>query len=688
MKKIINFRILFFCFICYALAIFFAKDILSGSIFHIIFFLILFGIIIFLSIKRKTLKNFLAISLAFIAGFCAFFIDYNNFNGNIYIGEQEVTGRISNVKNYYGYQRVLLTNVKISNKKEKNIIAIVGGSDLQIGDKIYFASEIETVKQFSLGEYNNYAYKQNAPYFLSISQDEITNSVKTNLKIKEKLKISIKDLLLENMPEDSANLAYGMLFGDKATLNKDISESFRISGIAHALAVSGLHVGFLVAIINYVLNKCKTKPWLRLFIVFVILISYCYLCDFSPSVIRATLMCLILLCAGALGRQYDILNSLSIAGFVLLIFRPLSVFDAGFQLSFMSVLSIALLNKPTQLLLKKLKFPKFLYQPLALTLCVQIGILPFIAKYYTSMSLLSVFTNLLCIPLFQLAFIMLIIFLTLSLMIPSLGVFLIPVHWVLSIIIKVAKFITSISSSIINLVAIDFSGIIAFYIGMFIVSGYVMLGKKSKTIICLCLFIFSLFYGVFLGLPKRYQDLNIMQIDSNSSQYSLILSQNKSYLIGDFKDVEQVYKFLKRARINKLDCLITTSEDEGGLINEVCNNYHVKNVVLYNHSFNDGNISINFIATRTKTNIIEVCTKEYVILYATEKIMQADAEIIEFNYPNINIFINWQEAQLVDNVDFKICENKLLVPWKSYTNLNNWAIKIKNGELKHLWNLN
>lgn len=688
MKKIINFRILFFCFITFALAIFFANELLSGSIFHIIFFVGAILIFALISIKRKAVKKFACICVAFILGICTFLIGYNSFEGKKFVGEQTITGRVSNIQNYTGFQRVVLTKVKINGVNEKNITATISGTELELGTQIEFLSEIETVTQFSLGEYSSFAYKNGAPYYCSLERDDIILSSQTKLSIGESFRQNVKNLLLNNMPKETANLAYSMLFGDKSSLDSEISQSFRVSGIAHALAVSGLHVGFLIGVVNFILNRLKAKPWVRLLVASIVLIFYCYLCNFSPSVVRATVMSIVMLSAAALGRQYDILNSLALSGIIILLISPMSVFDAGFQLSFMSVLCIALLAKPTQALFAKIKLPKFVSSPLALTFCVQIGILPFIAKYYTSVSLLSVITNFICIPLFQVAFVMLVIIIICTFIIPGLGIFLVPVHWLLSVIIKITKLIANVSYSIINLVALDFAGIISFYIGMFIVSGFVMMQKTYKAIVCSALFIFSLLYGLLLGTPKRYDEFNIMQIDNKNSQYSLIVSNNQSILIGDFKEIEQLVKFLKRGRIKTIDYVIMPTESENEFLNNFYDDYKVSKVIHFGEDYSSNNLKVNYVITRTKPVAIQIIIDGYNIMYVNKKLEQIDEEILNYYIDNVNILLNSQFALSITNVDYRVSPAYLYMPHKEIQELNNFIFKLKNGELKKLWSLN
>lgn len=223
---------------------------------------------------------------------------------------------------------------------------------------------------------------------------------------------------------------------------------------------------------------------------------------------------------------------------------------------------------------------------------------------------------------------------------------------------------------------------------MFIVSGFVMMQKTYKTIVCSALFIFSLIYGILLGLPKKYDNLNIMQVDNNNSQYSLIISNNQSILIGDFKDIEQLVKFLKRGRIKTVDYVIMPTESENELLNNFYDDYDVDKVIHFGEDYSGKNLNVKYVITRTKPVAIEIEIDGYKIMYVNDKLEQIDEEILNYYIDNVNILLNSQYALSITNVDYRVSQSSLVMPQEETQDLNNWIFNLKNGDLKRIWSLN
>lgn len=143
---------------------------------------------------------------------------------------------------------------------------------------------------------------------------------------------------------EQAGLASALLLGIKTDLDQEITQDFQIAGIAHVLAVSGLHVGILAAFLLLITKPFHLSPRTRLLVLSAILLAYCALLDFRPSVLRASILFIILLSGRLFKRRADPLTSLAAAFFIILLIRPLDLFGLGFQLSFLAVLGIITLG--------------------------------------------------------------------------------------------------------------------------------------------------------------------------------------------------------------------------------------------------------------------------------------------------------------------------------------------------------
>lgn len=135
-----------------------------------------------------------------------------------------------------------------------------------------------------------------------------------------------------------AATARAIMLGDGDALPEDVYDNFRMAGLSHILAVSGLHVSFMALLMGWLLRP--VLGWLRAFITAIMLAMYCALAGFTPSVMRAAIMGMVALCAQRAGLLYDAPSSLGIAAVLIVILRPGAALDTGFALSFGSVLSI------------------------------------------------------------------------------------------------------------------------------------------------------------------------------------------------------------------------------------------------------------------------------------------------------------------------------------------------------------
>ncbi len=196
---------------------------------------------------------------------------------------------------------------------------------------------------------------------------------------------------------DLAPLVRGIVLGDRVDLSVEEQQAFRRSGLSHLLSVSGLHVGFVAGTLMWLLAKLKTGSFLRVAILAVALAAYCLLTGAPDSMIRASVMMLVLQAAILARRPYDTLSAIAAVFWVMLLADPFNLRDAGFMLSFGAVTGIALLQKPIAWLLKFL--PKFLRDTLSLTLAATIGTMPLVAVYFGELQLMGLVTNLVAVPL-------------------------------------------------------------------------------------------------------------------------------------------------------------------------------------------------------------------------------------------------------------------------------------------------
>lgn len=207
--------------------------------------------------------------------------------------------------------------------------------------------------------------------------------------------LNSRAFLKKHLSKDASGIAIALLLGDTSAFNKYKLENYRVAGIAHIFAVSGLHVGLMVGIFTFLCKVFKVKRKFKPFFVLIPAFVYCGLCGFRPSAVRAFVMASVTILADHFGFKKDNLSSSSIAGIVLLLVNPFNLMDYGFKLSFMAVTSIFLL-KP--LLTRHAKAVSWLGEPLSLSLSAQIGTLPILTKMSGYTSIIAIFSNLIFVP--------------------------------------------------------------------------------------------------------------------------------------------------------------------------------------------------------------------------------------------------------------------------------------------------
>lgn len=196
---------------------------------------------------------------------------------------------------------------------------------------------------------------------------------------------------IETTNENRA-LMQALTLGDRSEINRDQRDSYSRAGAAHLLAVSGLHVGIIFAVLSFLLG------WLSLLrrgryicgvVVIVLMWVYAALTGFSPSVLRAVLMFSLYQLSLLVERDANQLNTLLGAAFVLLLINPNYILDIGFQLSFTAMLGIILLYRPIFALWRS-----GIWRIAAVTLAAQIAVVPLSVYYFGTLPLVGLLVNL------------------------------------------------------------------------------------------------------------------------------------------------------------------------------------------------------------------------------------------------------------------------------------------------------
>lgn len=631
MKRAINFRPLLFVFLGMLLGVVFASFIVQKNIFAFVAFSIImfFSVFLVLWVKlfKKTEKlnfviNFiLCLVIGLTISMLSSLIGYTKFtkaeveeNNKLF-----VTARVEVCNFKSNYYVLTLENLKFYDETKK--IAPSGKmrltfnseneiENLKTGSTISFYSTVYQNNLIEDGKFNSYYYKNNLRFSALTSLSDVIVS-SGELKFDEIVKEKVKNLLYSNMDYNSASLSYASIFGDKTMLDGDVYSLFSVSGTAHILAVSGLHVGFLTSFIFWILKKCKIKDKYSFIILFVILSVYSYLCSFSPSVVRASIMSLVFIFSSVIGKRNDSLSSISFAGILILCFKPFYVFDLGFELSFASSFGIILLTPLFENFFRKINFLNKFTKAFSLTLSAQLATFPIILHNFERLSFLSLLANIVIVPLFSVVFIVLICVVLINLIFNFGFLFIIP-NYLFKIILLFAKFFGSFESAIISVSGLEFFANVLFYALLFCLSRFLVIKNYFKNVlVIMCAILFTI-SALVTYMPTTFNDLTLFNIENtnstiitNSDDYRMLINTGQ---MAENSDI--LTNFLKNYKIKRIDTIIYTNyiESDQQVLVEFCEKYKVQKIYLNPSSLDS---SVNYLIKKVKNAEIIKTEEDY-----------------------------------------------------------------------------
>lgn len=297
----------------------------------------------------------------------------------------------------------------VSGKSILNIPKDTTQNTLTVDDIYVTKTLFKTIKPpLNPGQFNykNYLKKKYIYHQLFASKNQLLK-VQSNQHTLLGVANSIREHINQKLntypfKPDELAIINALLLGQRQNINEDVYTSYANAGAIHILAISGLHIGIILIILNFVfkpLERLRYGLFIKTIILLIMLWGFAIIAGLSASVTRAVTMFSIVTIGMHLKRPTNIYNTLAISIFIILLFKPLFIFDVGFQLSYMAVFAIVSIDP----YLLKLWTPKYwilkvYWHTLTVTISAQLGILPISLYYFHQFPALFFLTNLLIIP--------------------------------------------------------------------------------------------------------------------------------------------------------------------------------------------------------------------------------------------------------------------------------------------------
>ena len=381
----------------------------------------------------------------------------------------------------------------------------------------------------------------------------------------------LRDAIHNCLPSDEEPFARALLLGDTSLLDYQTDTDFKVSGIRHVIAVSGLHVSILVALLAAVTFR---KRYLMVPVGMGVLRFFAALAGFSPSVNRACIMSGLLLAAMLFNREYDGFTALSFSVLVMLLVNPLVICSVSFQLSVASVAGIFLFDphirpwirshfpeKPKTKWKQRLAY--WFSASVSITVSAMVLTTPLCAYYFGMVSLVGVITNLLALWIISGIFYgIMAVCLIYS--------FCTPVAMMLGNLLAVpVRYVLGVAHVMANLplaaVYMDTPYMVMWLVFVYILLFVFLLGSKREPKQLICCAVLGLCLAMLLSWD-RPQTTQFTVLDVGQGQCILLQAEGRTYLVdcggdSDSKAADTAANYLLSRGITRLDGVIVTHLD-------------------------------------------------------------------------------------------------------------------------------
>lgn len=267
--------------------------------------------------------------------------------------EMNMIGKIISIKEETEYYNKYILKIIHNSKYEKTkncklIIYIEKGEELLPGDIVKVEGEF--CKSEGRRNYKGFDYKK------YLKQDKIYGIIQVENvnKISEKqdffciiqlIRLNISKRIYKLYKDEIAGFLNGLLIGKTDGLSEEIEVDFRNSSISHVIAISGMHVSYVILGLNLVLEKIIKNKKIRNYLLIILLFIFSLLSGFSESCIRSCIMTSMIFFASNLHRKNNFYISLVFSLVIIIFINPYNIFNTGMWLSYSGTLGIVLFYK-------------------------------------------------------------------------------------------------------------------------------------------------------------------------------------------------------------------------------------------------------------------------------------------------------------------------------------------------------
>ncbi|MBK8983174.1 MAG: DNA internalization-related competence protein ComEC/Rec2 [Ignavibacteria bacterium] len=394
---------------------------------------------------------------------------------------------------------------------------------------------------------------------------------------------------------DNAAYLKGLVTGERSDISEETKEAFINAGVMHLIAVSGLNVTYVILSVSIILSIMRIPFRQRIFITCIFLIFYCMFTGSPASIVRATLMGILVLMSFIIERKIFFYNIISVSAICIILYDARILFDTGFILSYSATLSMVIIySRFEEKFLSSLysdtsKFSRLIKWAAVLfftTLAAQIGTLPLTALYFGKISVISLITNMAAVPLANISLAM--GFLQILSDIISSGISSAVAeanNILLSIQLAFIKYSADPEFSFFYVKQLNIFAVAAYYF----ICGMILFSKSFKALLRNLILSVLISAVIILIYPDPVNKLIITFLDVGQGDCALIETPCGKNILVDCGNSTETFDngektiapLLRRKGISKIDIIILTHmhQDHIGGVNYLLKHFEVKSII-------------------------------------------------------------------------------------------------------------
>ena len=538
---------------------------------------LLCGVLMFLMRKGGIWRRPVALTLGLSLGFCWFGV-YDLLFVMLPRSADEQVLQVSIEASDFSYETdygIAVEGNVVLNQREYRVKAYLNEkTEISPGDRLNGTFRFRVTTDG--GSKNPTNHRTEGIFLLAYARGEITVSPAGETP-QRYLPALWRHTLLERIhtlfPDDVSAFAKALLLGDRSEINYEVETAFKVSGISHVVAVSGLHVSILFGFLYTLVGR---KRLLACLVGIPAMFLFAAMVGFTPSINRACMMQSLVLIALVLDREYDPGTALAFAALVMLVCNPLVILSVSFQLSAGCMIGIILFSErirtwiATQLKIAKGKrirdrLKRWFASSVSVTLSAMIITTPLVAWYFECVSLVGVLTNLLTLWVISFIFYGILITLLISILTTS---FAFVVAWIVAIpvryVLGTAKMLASLPMAAVYTVnPLNIAWLVGVY-GLLII--FMIQRKKRPMLLLGCAVLTLCLSQLFCWSEPLLDECRVTVLDVGQGQSILLQTKGKTFLVDCGSEqgesaADVAAETLLSQGVSRLDGIIVTHYD-------------------------------------------------------------------------------------------------------------------------------